>query len=39
MWKEKAVTDILGVSMHTAWAVPPETPKRLRRTLLPIDWI
>lgn len=28
VWKEKAVTDILGVSMHTAWAVPPETPER-----------
>jgi len=27
VWKEKAVTDILGVSMHTAWAVPPETPE------------
>jgi beta-galactosidase len=28
VWKEKAVTDILGVSMHTAWAVPPETPEK-----------
>lgn len=28
VWKEKEVTDILGVSMHTAWAVPPETPER-----------
>lgn len=27
VWKEKAVTDILGVSMHTAWAVPPTTPE------------
>ncbi len=27
VWKEKKVTDILGVSMHTAWAVPPETPE------------
>jgi beta-galactosidase len=27
VWKEKAVTDILGVSMHTAWAVPPATPE------------
>jgi beta-galactosidase len=26
VWKEKRVTDVLGVSMHTAWAVPPETP-------------
>jgi beta-galactosidase len=25
VWKERSVTDILGVSMHTAWAVPPET--------------
>jgi beta-galactosidase GanA len=28
VWREKAVTDILGVSMHTAWAVPPDTPKK-----------
>ena len=28
VWNEKKVTDILGVSMHTAWAVPPETPER-----------
>jgi beta-galactosidase len=28
VWKEKAVTDILGVSMHTAWAVPPDTPEK-----------
>jgi beta-galactosidase len=28
VWQEKKVTDILGVSMHTAWAVPPETPER-----------
>jgi beta-galactosidase len=27
VWKEKKVTDILGVSMHTAWAVPPSTPE------------
>jgi beta-galactosidase GanA len=27
VWKEKRVTDILGVSMHTAWAVPPSTPE------------
>jgi len=27
VWMEKKVTDILGVSMHTAWAVPPETPE------------
>lgn len=27
VWKEKKVTDILGVSMHTAWAVPPDTPE------------
>ena len=27
VWKEKKVTDILGVSMHTAWAVPAETPE------------
>jgi beta-galactosidase len=27
VWKEKKVTDILGVSMHTAWAVPPTTPE------------
>jgi beta-galactosidase len=28
VWLEKKVTDILGVSMHTAWAVPPETPEK-----------
>jgi beta-galactosidase len=28
VWKEKKVTDILGVSMHTSWAVPPETPEK-----------
>ena len=28
VWKERAATDILGVSMHTAWAVPPETSER-----------
>ena len=28
VWKEKAVTDILGVTMHTAWAVPPDTPEK-----------
>lgn len=28
VWKEKAATDILGVSMHTAWAVPPNTPEK-----------
>lgn len=27
VWKEKKATDILGVSMHTAWAVPPSTPE------------
>ena len=27
VWKEKAVPDILGVSMHAAWAFPRTTPE------------
>ena len=27
VWKEKAIPDILGVTMHAAWAFPPSTPE------------
>ncbi len=27
VWEEKRVPDILGVSMHAAWAFPPSTPE------------
>ena len=27
VWKEKNVPDILGVTMHAAWAFPPTTPE------------
>ena len=38
VWKEKRVTDILGVSMHTAWAVPPSTPESGEVLGLDVTW-